>query len=75
VIETQTGSGWSLNRVREPLLKVGARILVHGRRVIVVISGTAVGLLQAVWRGFQRFRPKVNSRERAQPFHTITSWL
>lgn len=57
VIEKQTGTGWSLGRVREQLLKVGARILTHGRRIIVVISGTAVGLWQEVWRGFQCFRP------------------
>lgn len=53
--EAQTHVGWSLGRVREQLLKVGARILTHGRRIVIVITGPSIELWQGVWRGFQRF--------------------
>jgi hypothetical protein len=38
LIETATGEGWSLRRVRERILRTAARILVHGRRAVLVLG-------------------------------------
>ena len=38
LIEEATGKGWSLRRVRERVLRGGARLVVHGRRAVLVIS-------------------------------------
>jgi len=48
--EEATGEGWGLAHFRERLLKVAARVLVHGRRAIFVISSSSAGLWQALWR-------------------------
>jgi hypothetical protein len=37
LLEKETGQGWSLSRVLERVLRVAARVLVHARRVVVVI--------------------------------------
>ena len=44
-----TGEGWSLQRFRERLLKVAARVLLHGRRVTVVIAQGAAPLWRSLW--------------------------
>jgi hypothetical protein len=54
VIEKETGKGWSLRRVRDQVLKVAARVLVHGRRAIIVIAASALHPLRLLWRGFDR---------------------
>lgn len=46
LVEESTGEGWSLKRVRERVLKVAARFLLHGRRVILVIGEQASELWQ-----------------------------
>jgi hypothetical protein len=38
LLEQVTGQGWSLSRFLERVLRVPARVLVHARRVVVVIS-------------------------------------
>lgn len=38
LLEEVTGQGWSLSRLVERVLRIPARILLHARRVIVVIS-------------------------------------
>ena len=49
LVETATGEGWSLMRVRERLLRVAARVLVHGRRAILVINEVSARLWSALW--------------------------
>jgi hypothetical protein len=39
LMEQATGEGWGLRRVRERVLKVAARVLLHARRVVVVVVG------------------------------------
>jgi hypothetical protein len=41
LLEQATGKGWSLRRVRERVLRIPARILLHGRRAIVAIAAYA----------------------------------
>ena len=48
--EKATGEGWGLAHFRERMLKVAARILVHGRRATFVISRSAAHLWQALWQ-------------------------
>ena len=45
-MEAVTWQGWSLRRLRERVLKAGARLLTHARRVTVVIERRAT----AHWR-------------------------
>lgn len=47
--EAATGEGWSLMRLRERVLRVAARILVHGRRATLVIGKTPATLWHALW--------------------------
>lgn len=47
LMERKTGQGWSLKRLRERVLKVPARVVLHGRRVVVVLCSAVA----AAWRG------------------------
>ena len=38
LLEAGTGEGWSLRRLRERVLRGGARLVVHGRRAVLVLS-------------------------------------
>ena len=56
LMEEATGQGWSLLRVRERLLRVPARVLLHGRRVLLVINETAARLWNTLWSRLSAFR-------------------
>lgn len=56
LIETATGEGWSLRRVQERVLRVAARVLIHGRRAILVVGWTAAPLWRALWSKLHRLR-------------------
>jgi hypothetical protein len=45
-MEAVTWQGWSLRRLGERVLKAGARVLTHARRITVVIERRAADL----WR-------------------------
>ena len=47
--EIGTGEGWSIKRTREQLLKVGAQVLLHARRVTVTIPKSVAGLWDTLW--------------------------
>src|SRR5919112_3055910 len=54
-MELATHTGWSLRRFRERVLRVGGRVLLHARRVTLVIAQTAAGFWSALWPRFERF--------------------
>jgi Transposase DDE domain group 1 len=54
-MEIATGTGWGLRRFRERVLRVGARVLLHARRVTLVIAETAARHWAALWPRFERF--------------------
>jgi hypothetical protein len=56
LIGDATGEGWSLRRVRERLLRIAARILVHARRAVVVISTESTVRWRMLWRQLRRLR-------------------
>ena len=56
LIETATGEGWSLRRLQERVLRVAARVLIHGRRAILVIGQASASLWRALWSKLGRFR-------------------
>jgi len=56
LIETATGEGWSLRRLQERVLRVAARVLIHGRRAILVIGEASASLWRALWSKLGRFR-------------------
>ncbi len=58
LVARETQDGWSLGRFRERFLKVPARVLVHARRVTVVINRPAVGLWTHLLRALERWRER-----------------
>lgn len=56
MMEQATHQGWSLMRLRERVLRVAARVLVHARRVVLVINETSAALLQTLWSRLGRLR-------------------
>lgn len=56
MLETATGEGWSMKRVRERVLRVAARVLVHGRRAVLVIAQNSARLWEALWQELQFLR-------------------
>lgn len=49
-----SGEGWSLRRLRERVLCVAGRFLLHGRRVTIVITAAAAHLWRALWDRLRR---------------------
>lgn len=56
LMEKVTGEGWSLRRVMERVLKVPARLLLHSRRIVVVLTPAAAALWARLWRALQSWR-------------------
>jgi len=56
LMEKATGEGWSLRRLRERVLRVAARVLVHGRRATLVIAEAASHLWCSLWSKLSRFQ-------------------
>jgi Transposase DDE domain group 1 len=57
MVEDATHEGWSLQRVRERVLRVACRVLVHGRRVVLVINHVAASLWSTLWSRLRLLRP------------------
>jgi len=53
-LEQATATGWSLKRLREQVLKTGARIVVSARQVRVVLARSAVLLWQTLFERLTR---------------------
>jgi hypothetical protein len=54
MMEIATRTGWSLRRFRERVLRVGGRVLLHARRITLVIAETAARHWAALWPRFER---------------------
>src|SRR5215212_7605392 len=54
MMEIATGTGCSLRRFRERVLRVGGRVLIHARRITLVIAETAARHWAALWPRFER---------------------
>jgi Transposase DDE domain group 1 len=44
-----TGTGWSLRRLRERVLRAGARLVISGRRMTLALSSAAAPFWSALW--------------------------
>ena len=44
-----TGTGWSLRRLRERVLRAGARLTISGRRMTLALSAAAAPFWSALW--------------------------
>jgi hypothetical protein len=53
LLEDSTGEGWSLLRVRQRVLKVAARLLVHSRQIILVLGQQAANYWEALGRSLR----------------------
>jgi hypothetical protein len=49
LLEYATGEGWSMKRVRERVLRVAARVLIHSRRAILVVGSSSAKLWEVLW--------------------------
>ena len=49
MLETATAEGWSMKRFRERVLRVAARVLVHGRRAVLVVAQSSARLWEMLW--------------------------
>jgi hypothetical protein len=56
LLERASGEGWSLRRVRERVLRVAARVLVHGRRALLILGDAAARLWSALWSRLVRLQ-------------------
>lgn len=56
LMEVATGEGWSMKRVRERVLRVAARVLVHGRRAVLVIGKASARLWELLWAQLHHLR-------------------
>lgn len=56
LMERSTGEGWSLLRLRERVLRVAGRTLLHARRVVLVIGKAPAKLWADLWRELQAVR-------------------
>ena len=54
LMESATGDGWSLRRMRERVLKAAARVLLHGRRVTMVVAETAAAYWNSLWLDLEK---------------------
>jgi hypothetical protein len=57
LLEQATRRGWSLMRLRERVLRVAARVVVHGRRVTLVVSRWAAWWWRALWGKLVALKP------------------
>jgi hypothetical protein len=59
LVEQATGEGWSLKRIRERVLRVAGRVLVHGRRATLVLNEAVTAIWKRLWSklGALRFTP------------------
>jgi hypothetical protein len=46
-----TGTGWSLRRLRERVLRAGARLVISGRRMTLALSSAAAPFWSMLWPG------------------------
>lgn len=56
LVEKADGQGWSLQRLRERVLRVAARVLIHARRATVVIASASAKLWRLLWARLQHLR-------------------
>ena len=48
-MEKATGTGWSLRRLRERVLRAGARLVVSARRMTLTLSSAAAPFWAVLW--------------------------
>ena len=51
VMAKTTGTSWSLRRLRERVLRAGARLVISGRRMTLALSSAAAPFWAALWPG------------------------
>lgn len=54
VMEIVTGTGWSLRRFRERVLKVGAHLVLHARRITMIVAQSPTAAWSALWSRLHR---------------------
>lgn len=57
LVAEETGEGWSLQRLRDRVLKTAARVLVHARRATVVIAASGAAIWFKLWNRLARLHP------------------
>lgn len=57
LVETGTKVGLSLKRLRERVLRIPARLLLHGRRAVLIIGQAAAPWWHCLWKRLMAFQP------------------
>jgi len=57
LMEAATKDGWSLRRLQERVLRVASRLLVHGRRAVIVVANEYARLWRAMLAKLEKFKP------------------
>jgi hypothetical protein len=55
MVQGGTGTGLSIKRLRERVLRIPARLLLHGRRAVLVVGTAAAAFWQALWKRLMLF--------------------
>ena len=50
LMNSATGQGWSVRRLRERVLRVAGRVLTHARQVTLVVTDAAAAFWQTLWQ-------------------------
>jgi hypothetical protein len=51
ILAKATGTGWSLRRLRQRVLRAGARPVISGRRMTLALSSAAAPFCLVLWPG------------------------
>lgn len=57
LLERSTRQGWSLRRLRERVLRVAVRVLVHANRAVIVVAREAARWWESLWAKLAPLRP------------------
>lgn len=61
MLATATGQGWSLRRMRERVLRVAARVVVHARSVVIVINHAHAQVWAGLWGKLSNFEAVIET--------------
>jgi hypothetical protein len=56
LLENRTHKGWSLESFRQAVLRVPARIVLHARRAVVVVTESSARFWRSLWSALASFR-------------------
>jgi hypothetical protein len=62
LVEKKTGEGWSLQRLRERVLLVASRFLLHSRRIVMTVASSAAPFWNGILTEIQKIKAPKRGR-------------